>query len=42
MKNDPNVPNIPHWLPGVLVAAFIIGGAVLLLSGCASSSWGTL
>lgn len=26
-------PEIPHWLPGAIVAVFIVGGAFLLAAG---------
>lgn len=27
------LPNLPHWLPGAIVAAFVLGGGALLLMG---------
>ena len=36
------IPNIPHWLPTALVAAFIFSGAMLLLSGCSAGTWSAM
>lgn len=26
------IPNIPHWLPSLIVAAFVIGGLAMVLA----------
>lgn len=37
------IPNIPSWSPHVVVAAFIVTGAVLLfLTGCTLGTWSAM
>ena len=36
------IPNIPHWLPAALVLGFIVTGGIVLLSGCAGSTWSAM
>ena len=36
------IPSIPHWLPSALVAAFILVGGIVLLSGCTAGTWSAM